>query len=130
MTNLTQPFVLSDLIQQASTLRESNDWKPFKPGIDAQWLYNAGDGGPAAALLRYQPGARAPLHEHVGYEHILMLEGEQSDELGSYPAGTFVINPPGTSHQPYSAEGCLALLIYNEPVRFMETDNATSTGSA
>lgn len=130
MTNLTQPLVLSDLIQRANRLRESDDWESFLPGVDAQWLYNAGNGGPAAALLRHHPGAHVPLHEHVGYEHILILEGEQSDDLGSYPAGTFVINPPGSKHRLYSEEGCLALLIYNKPVRFLETDSATSNGSA
>lgn len=120
MSDLTQQLVLSDLIQRANELRESDNWEPFLKGVDAQWLYQADNDGPAAALLRHHAGAHVPLHEHVGYEHILILEGEQSDDDGSYPAGTFVINPPGSKHRLYSEDGCLALLIYNKPVRFLE----------
>ncbi len=94
------------------------DWQPFRPGVTAQWLYNDGDGGPAAVLLRYEPGARVAEHEHVGYEHVLVLEGDQYDEEGSYPAGTLSINPPGTRHSPGSKSGCVALLIYEKAVRF------------
>jgi len=95
-------------------------FQPFRPGVTAQWLYNDGDGGPAAVLLRYEPGARVTEHEHVGYEHVLILEGDQFDEDGSYPAGSFVVNPPGTRHSPGSKGGCVALLIYGKAVRFVE----------
>jgi urea transporter len=116
---LTAPIVLSGLLDHAKKLRETGDWKPFHPGVYARWLYDEGGGGAAAVLLRYEPGAHVPLHEHVGYEHALILEGEQSDEAGTYPAGSFVINPPGTKHSPRSAEGCVALLIYEKAVRFL-----------
>jgi anti-sigma factor ChrR (cupin superfamily) len=91
---------------------------PFHPGVTKYDLY--GDGaGPAAALLRYEPGARVPRHEHTGFEHILILDGAQSDENGRYPAGTFAINAPGTAHQVWSDEGCVALLIWERPVRII-----------
>ena len=73
----------------------------------------------SAVLLRYEPGARVPTHEHVGYEHVFILEGDQYDEYGTYPAGSFVVNPPGTRHSPGSAGGCVALLIYEKAVRFV-----------
>jgi len=38
-----------------------------------------------------------PMHEHTGYEHILILAGSQRDENGTFEAGTLVINPPGTA---------------------------------
>lgn len=69
-------------------------------------------------LLRYEPGARVAEHEHVGYEHMLVIDGDQFDEHGTYPAGTFVVNPPGTRHSPGSTGGCVALLIYEKPVKF------------
>jgi urea transporter len=119
MPALTAPIVLSGLLDHAKKLRETGDWKPFRPGVYALWLYDEGGGGAAAVLLRYEPGAQVALHEHVGYEHVLILEGEQSDEAGTYPAGSFVINPPGTKHSPRSAAGCVALLIYEKAVRFL-----------
>ena len=36
----------------------------------------------------------------------LVLEGVFQDEHGDYPAGTYVRNPPTTSHTPGAAEGC------------------------
>ncbi|MGH1479459.1 MAG: cupin domain-containing protein [Geminicoccales bacterium] len=62
----------------------------------------------------------APIHEHSGFEHILMLDGRQEDEHGTYGPGAFVINSPGSRHSVKSPEGCVALLIWERPVRFIE----------
>jgi anti-sigma factor ChrR (cupin superfamily) len=119
---LAAPIVIPSLLKRAEELCGSGDWRPFRPGVTAQWLYKEPNGGPAAVLLRYEPGARVALHEHVGYEHLLVLEGDQFDDDGSYPAGSFVINPPGTRHSPGSKNGCIALLIYEKAVRFVTPD--------
>lgn len=118
----TDPIVFANLLEQAKKLRDTGDWKPFRPGVTAHWLYNEGSGGAAAVLLRYEAGARVALHEHVGYEHLYVIEGDEYDEYGSYPAGSFVINPPGTRHSPGSRGGCISLLIYERAVRFMSPD--------
>ena len=115
------PIVLSRLLEHASLLGETATWQAFRPGVSAHWLYRDEDGGPAAVLLRYDPGARVALHEHVGYEHLLVLEGDQFDEEGTYPTGSLVIHPPGTRHSPGSVTGCLALLVYEKAVRFVGT---------
>ena len=98
-------------------------FEPFRGGIEIHRLYGDGRDGPAAAILKYAPGAAAPLHEHTGYEHILMLEGEQEDEHGTYGAGALVINEPGSRHSVWSPDGCVALLIWEKPVRFVETED-------
>jgi len=117
---IAAPIAISNLLEKADELNRSGGWQPFRPGVTAHWLYNEGDGGPAAVLLRYEPGARVAAHEHVGYEHVLVLEGDQYDEDGSYPAGSLLVNPPGTVHSPGSKGGCIALLIYEKAVRFVE----------
>jgi anti-sigma factor ChrR (cupin superfamily) len=93
-------------------------WQPFRPGIEVSWLYRNGDHGPAAAFLRYAPGAGVPHHLHAGYEHVLVLDGSQSDHNGLHRAGALVINPPGTSHAVLSAEGCTVLIIWERPILF------------
>ena len=118
MPALTVPIVLPSLLAYANKLREG-DWKPFHPGVTAHWLYNEGDGGASAVLLRYEAGARVAEHEHAGYEHMLVLEGDEFDEDGSYPAGSFVVHQPGSRHSPGSVGGCVALLIYEKAVRFV-----------
>lgn len=61
----------------------------------------------ATSLVRYAPGARFATHEHGGGEEILVLDGTFADEHGIYPAGTYLRNPPGTRHAPYTDDGCV-----------------------
>lgn len=93
-------------------------WQPFRPGIEIVRLYGDGGAGPAAALLRYAPGACLPEHEHADYEQILVLRGSQRDEHGHYPVGTCLIHGPGTSHRVASDEGCVVLATWHAPVAF------------
>lgn len=93
-------------------------WQSFRDGVDVSWLYRNGENGPAAAYLRYAPGAQVPYHWHAGYEHVLVLEGSQTDHNGRHPSGTLVVNPPGTAHEVVSEEGCLVLVIWERPVVF------------
>ena len=39
-----------------------------------------------------------------------MLDGVFSDDTGDFPTGTYVRNPPGTSHAPRSENGCRILV--------------------
>ncbi len=93
-------------------------WQPFRPGIEIYPLYPAAPNGVAAALLRYQPGAEVPSHNHPGFEHILVISGSQSDENGAYPAGTLVVNPPHSRHRVTSDEGCIVFVVWAKPVQF------------
>lgn len=61
----------------------------------------------ATSVVRYAPGARFDAHLHELGEEILVLEGTLSDEDGNYGPGTYLKNPPGSRHAPYSDEGCL-----------------------
>jgi anti-sigma factor ChrR (cupin superfamily) len=92
------------------------DWRLFRDGVEAAWLYQNGAHGPAAAYLRYRAGARVPLHWHPGYEHVFVLEGSQRDANGRYAAGSLLISPPGSSHEIVSEEGCVVLVIWERPV--------------
>ena len=61
----------------------------------------------ATSIVRYVPGARFKEHEHGQGEELLVLDGEFRDEHGVYPAGTYLRNPWGTRHSPFSPQGCL-----------------------
>ncbi len=95
-------------------------WEPFRSGVEIARLYGDGQCGPAAALLRYEPGARVPVHDHLGYEHIIVLRGSQRDDGGLYGPGSCLIHAAGTSHAVVSDEGCIVLAIWNTPIRFRE----------
>ena len=112
---MQQVLILKDLLN--IRLRQDQFlWEPFRPGVDICRLYNDGREGAAAALLRYQPGASVPRHDHTGFEHIFVLSGSQTDENGEYQAGTLTINPPGTNHNVSSQAGCIVLAIWEKPV--------------
>ena len=60
----------------------------------------------ATSIVRYDAGSHFPRHLHGGGEEFLVLDGTFSDERGDYPAGSYVRNPPGTAHAPFSRAGC------------------------
>jgi quercetin dioxygenase-like cupin family protein len=111
----TEPFR-----QTAPSHWNTPGWEPFFPGVERRWIYQVDIDGPAAALIRFQPGSRVPLHEHLGFEHILVLSGSQTDEAGLTVAGTLIVNPPGSRHSIVSQAGCVVLAIYDRPVRFLD----------
>ncbi len=61
----------------------------------------------ASSIVRYQPGSQFASHTHDLGEEFFVLDGTLSDEHGNYPAGSYVRNPPGTSHAPFSESGCV-----------------------
>jgi len=84
-------------------------WTPSPmPGVERRMLDRVGDEvARATSVVRYAPGSRFDRHVHGGGEEILVLEGVFCDEAGEYPAGTYLRNPSGSAHAPYSREGCL-----------------------
>lgn len=77
------------------------------PGVDRRMLDRVGDEvARATSIVRYAAGSHFSRHVHHGGEEILVLDGIFSDEHGDFPAGTYLRNPPGTSHTPFSRAGC------------------------
>ena len=77
-------------------------------GVDRRMLYREGDEiARATSIVRYAPGSAFPAHGHTGGEEILVLQGAFQDEHGDYPQGSYFRNPPGTSHSPAAAQGCV-----------------------
>ncbi len=109
---------LADLFRIAERVDEI-PWQPFKDGVDIHRLYGDGIVGPSAALIRFRQAGTVALHEHTGYEHILVLAGSQRDCNSTAQSGTLMINPPGTRHAIVSEAGCIVLAIYEKPVRFL-----------
>lgn len=76
-------------------------------GVDRRMLDRIGDEvAKATSIVRYQPGSKFKSHIHDLGEEIFVLEGVFSDETGHYPVGSYIMNPPGSSHAPFSEEGC------------------------
>ena len=65
------------------------------------------ESGQVTSVVRYEPNSRFPKHDHPEGEEILVLEGVFSDEHGDWSAGTYLLNPEGFRHAPFSKPGCL-----------------------
>ncbi|MGE3346854.1 MAG: cupin domain-containing protein [Ramlibacter sp.] len=61
----------------------------------------------ATSIVRYAAGSRFTPHVHALGEEFLVLQGVFRDEHGDYPCGSYVRNPPGSSHEPFSDTGCI-----------------------
>ena len=80
-------------------------------GVERRLLdRDGGEVGRATSIVRYAPGSHFPSHGHGGGEEILVLEGTFSDGQGDYGPGTYLRNPVGSSHAPFSREGCVLLV--------------------
>jgi len=61
---------------------------------------------PVTTVVRYQADSSFPAHSHIKGEEIFVLEGTFSDDHGDYEAGSYLRNPPGSKHSPFSKQGC------------------------
>jgi anti-sigma factor ChrR (cupin superfamily) len=102
-----------NLAQPASVDASKAGWLP-SPAKGVKRLMLEREGGEktirATSIVAYAANSQFAAHEHPKGEEFFVLAGVFSDERGDYPAGTYVRNPPGSSHQPFSREGCLILV--------------------
>ena len=66
----------------------------------------AAEHGHTTSIVRFAAGSSFPRHAHPLGEEILVLDGVFSDEYGDYGPGSYIRNPPGSAHSPFSREGC------------------------
>jgi anti-sigma factor ChrR (cupin superfamily) len=86
------------------------EWTPSPSG--SVWrkrvhLVGPPESGQVTSVVRYEPRSRFPTHDHPDGEEIFVLAGVFSDDHGDWPAGTFLLNPEGFRHTPFSEPGCL-----------------------
>lgn len=72
------------------------------------------ESGHTTSIVKYEAGCSFSSHPHPFGEEILVLDGIFSDEHGDYPRGTYLRNPPGSSHAPFSKAGCIILVKLNQ----------------
>lgn len=104
MQNLNLDFSKSLVIDT-----EKMDWidSPAK-GVMRKPLARAEEErGHATSIVRYEAGAKFNRHLHPLGEEIFVLSGVFSDENGDYGAGSYMRNPSGTGHAPFSKQGCI-----------------------
>jgi len=96
-------------------------------GTDQAWLRSPADGvsrvhlercapehGHTTSFVKFAAGASFSAHAHPAGEEIYVMEGVFSDENGDYPAGSYLRNPPGSKHTPFTRSGCTLFVKLNQ----------------
>ncbi|NQW01638.1 MAG: cupin domain-containing protein [Rhodospirillales bacterium] len=95
--------------EDQSFVRLDTGNRPWQPGLvdglSVMPLHSFGTEN--VALVKWQPGTRFTGHQHPDGEEIFVIEGVFEDEAGTYPKGTWLRNPAGSTHVPFSREGCI-----------------------
>ncbi len=87
---------------------QNMDWVNTRQlGVERRMLEREdAETGRATTIVRYAPESNFSSHRHDGGEEYFVLDGVFSDEYGDSGVGTYVRNPIGSKHRPYSTDGC------------------------
>ena len=80
--------------------------------------------GLLTTLVKMQPGAILPDHEHVEFEQSWVIEGRLVDDEGEATAGNYVWRPGGSRHSAHAPDGALILSFFLKPNVFHDIENA------
>lgn len=110
----------ADFDQSARVAFSENGFVPSPmAGVDRFMLDRIGEEkARATSIVRYAPNSRFSEHTHVGGEEFIVLDGTFSDHFGDFGPGSYVRNPIGTAHAPWSDDGCVIF------VKLMQFDTA------
>ena len=117
-----EPLLNMDFSKTAVILPADQQWvKSPADGVSRMPLEReAAESGHTTSFVKFEPGSYFPAHRHPQGEEIYVLDGVFSDENGDYPAGTYLRNPPGSHHTPFTKEGCTLFVKLDQ---FQNDDN-------
>jgi anti-sigma factor ChrR (cupin superfamily) len=97
--------------------------KTAYPGITQKTLLVDKSTGLITALMKMEPGASLPDHEHVKIEQTWVLEGSLHCPEGECHPGQFVWRPAGSRHHAWAGpKGGLFLAMFQIPNKFFGKD--------
>lgn len=102
------------------------DWQPLiEKGIHYQGIsviplrFDEAKQRSTTILLKFEPGATYPYHNHPGGEEIFVLSGEAILENVTLSDGDYLYTPANFKHSVTSKTGCTMLFIVPEEVEIL-----------
>ncbi|MFC0772913.1 dimethylsulfonioproprionate lyase family protein [Terrimonas alba] len=102
------------------------EWQPLvEEGVDTTGIYvkilrfDEQQKRPPSILLKFEPGAKYPYHNHPGGEELFVLSGTCRVNETELNAGDYLYTPPGFKHAVKSDLGCELVLIIPEEVEIV-----------
>ena len=129
---MTEPLNAPESRVQLVRTNEA-EWKPLnEPGVSGISVkvlrFDQGTGRAPTILLKFEPGAAYPAHDHPAGEEVFVLEGQVTFGKRRLQAGDYLYTPPGGKHAVWSQKGCVMLLCVPEEVVILNA-HTTSPGS-
>jgi len=100
-------------------------WEPLnEPGVSGIFVkslrYDDENKRSVSFLLKFEPGARYPLHNHPGGEEAFVLEGSIKFAGDTLNAGDYLYTAINKSHGVSSEEGCVVLFVVPQEVEILK----------
>jgi anti-sigma factor ChrR (cupin superfamily) len=102
-------------------------WKPLtEAGVNTAGIfvkilrYDETQGRPPSFILKFEPGASYPYHNHPAGEELLVLEGSCIIEGATLKAGDYLYTPPGFKHGVRTETGCTVFFMVPEEVEILK----------
>ena len=113
------------------TRTKTTEWKPLiEEGVDTRGIsikvlrFDESEQRPPSFLLRFEPGAKYPYHNHPQGEEVMVLEGSCTIGGAELSSGDYLYTPPGYKHAVQSDEGCVILFVVPAEVEIIrDTEN-------
>ncbi|SLN47082.1 ChrR Cupin-like domain protein [Falsiruegeria litorea R37] len=102
----------ADFTKRVAVHFDETEWvQSPAAGVERKMLDRIGEEvARATTIVRFAPGSAFAAHTHDGGEEYLVLDGVFQDELGDFPTGMYVRNPPTSSHTPATEPGATILV--------------------
>ena len=114
-------------VPQANQIVRSHqvEWKPLaEPGVTGIGVkvlrFDKATRRAPTIMLKFDPGASYPAHNHPGGEEIFVLEGEIRLGKDHLRAGDYIFTAPGNRHAVHSEGGCVILVNVPEEVEILK----------
>jgi quercetin dioxygenase-like cupin family protein len=118
---------LEENIQTQFVRSTQVEWKPLiESGVKTDGIYlkvlryNEKTKISPTILLKFEPGATYPAHNHPQGEEVFVLEGEVKFGNNNLSAGDYLYTPPNGKHAVWSKTGCVMLLNIPEEVEILK----------
>ncbi|WP_338544963.1 cupin domain-containing protein [Pseudomonas benzopyrenica] len=102
-------LINADFSRKVTVLPQDYQWVASpQPGVERVILDRlGGERARATSIVRYASDSYFPQHAHPGGEEIFVVSGTFSEGDEDCPAGYYLRNPPGSTHQPFSRNGAV-----------------------
>ena len=123
------PVILRQIILKSPRIKRVISWviqadeqpssRGRPPGVRQKPIWRDKETKRRVVLVRFEPGAKLPVHRHVGDELIFVIEGSNADKSGEVMTGDMNFRPDGCVHTVTTRNGATVLALVTGGVEML-----------